>query len=228
VALKHSLALSLLPSLQSGGGRQTQELGRFLLLLLLNSSSALLKGSSQTCLRWHQNDDLGCADPSRCYSRKNKRTNWKLSPPLSLAGLIHLWRRQCLLLLDTWMMWNSRTPASLWEHSGGRLKPRRRSDWLFKLQSVSQRHAGYLTVLMFSTSTKTSVPPLPLSSTLWCGGTLLRQADACTLRERLAQMNTEWRNTRWLHMQREREMMACLVMRGKWRDFRYNWSKGNW
>lgn len=69
-------------------------------------------------------------------------------------------------------------------------------DFHSTLQVNKLNDTAYPTVLMFSTSMKTSAPSLPLSSGLRCGGTLLRQTDACTLRERLAQMNTVWRSTR--------------------------------
>lgn len=62
-----------------------------------------------------------------------------------------------------------------------------------------------LTVLMFSTSTKTnmllffsSVPLCSLCSLSPPCSVLLRLAVALTLRERLAQMKAVWRSTRWL------------------------------
>lgn len=71
--------------------------------------------------------------------------------------------------------------------------------WHIILDIQCMWHAVYLTIWRFSTSIKTSVP-LVLLSRMCCGWILLRQADACRLRDRLAQMNTVWRNTRWLHM----------------------------
>lgn len=127
--------------------------------------------------------------------------------PLSLEGLIYLWRRQCWLPLDTWTMWNSRTPPSLCQTNKGYLN---RS----KTPNTHRRYVYFcsFTVLTFSTSIKTKVPRLPLSSTEWGGGAVLRQAEAWMLRERLVQINTVWRNTRWLHMQKEAQRHCQTAM----------------